>query len=305
VAPAVITFQFDPLAHLGDWTVRWETLAIGVAILVALVVAGFLAGRVRMPVSEDDPPGAVDRLRRDDILFIALGVAPGAVVGGRIAYVALHLDYYSSNVAAIVDPMSGALSLSGAVLLGALTGGLVARLFDAPLGRWYALAVVPMLVVLGLGKAANILGGTGQGVPSTLDWATRYLGPGPWGSLGPDIPSIPAQAVEAIGVGIVLVVMVAVLRLVRRVGWEDGRGFALALAGWAIVRFIVASSWRDPAVAGPLKAEQLFDLGIVAVAALVLAWLVVRSRRSPQVVAPVGPPPPELSWPDPETRRRF
>jgi prolipoprotein diacylglyceryltransferase len=305
VAPAVITFRFDPLAHLGDWTVRWETLAIGVAILVALVAAGLLAGRARLPVGDDDPPGTIDHLRRDDILFIALGVAPGAVVGGRIAYVALHLDYYSSNVVAIVDPTSGALSLSGAVLLGALTGGLVARLFDAPVGRWYALAVVPMLLVLGLGKAANVLGGSGQGVPSVLDWATRYLGPGPWGSLGPDIPSIPAQAVEAIGVAIVLVVMVAILRYVRRAGWEDGRGFALALGGWAIVRFVVASSWRDPVVLGPLKAEQLFDLGIVAIAALVLVWLVVRSRRTPRVVAPVAPPPPELNWPDPETRRRF
>ena len=232
-------------------------------------------------------------------------MAPGAVVGGRIAYVALHMDYYASNAAAVVDPTSGALSLSGAVLLGALTGGLVARLFDAPVGRWYALAVVPMLLVLGLGKAANVLGGSGQGEPSVVDWATRYLGPGPWGSLGPDIPSIPAQAAEALGVAIVLVVMVAVLRLARRVGWQDGRGFALALAGWATVRFVVASTWRDRAVVGPLKAEQVFDLGIVAIAALVLAWLLVRARRTPRVPVPAAPPPPELSWPDPETRRRF
>ena len=302
---AVITFSFDPLVHVGDWTVRWETIAIGASILVALVVAAALASRTRLALGPE-ASGTPDRLRRDDILFIALGVAPGAVVGGRIAFVALHADYYGSNLVAIVDPASGSLSLSGAVLVGALTGGLVARLFDPPVGRWYALAVAPMLLVLGLGKVAMILGGSGQGVPSTAAWATRYLGPGPWGSLGPDVPSIPSQAFEAFGVAVALAVMVGLLRLLHRFDWADGRGFAIALAGWAVVRFIVASTWRDPDVVGPLKAEQVFDLVIIAVAAAAFAWLILRARRRPAPIAETEPPPsPELAWPDPETRTRF
>lgn len=277
---ALITLQFDPVLRLGDWAVRWETLAIGGAILTGLVLAGLLAGRSRLPNPDPDTPGG--HLRRDDLLFIVLGIVPGAILGGRLAYVALHFDYYSSHPAAIVDPASGGLALSGGIVLGALSGGLVARLFETPLGRWYEIGALPMLAVLSLGKAANVMGGTGQGLPSDLDWATRYLGPGPWGSLGPDIPAYPAQAAEAVGVALVLAV-VAVAAAVGGFRAHDGRGFALALGGWAAVRLAVAGTWRDPIVVGPFRAEQIIDLAIVALATLVFVGLIVRARRARRV----------------------
>lgn len=301
---AVITFEFDPLLHLGDWSVRWETVAIGAAILVGLVVAGLLAPRTRFPGAGDQPAEAVEHLRSDDVLFVALGVAPGAVVGGRLAYVALHLDYYSANSGAIVDPGSGGLGLSGAVVLGAITGGIVARLFEAPVGRWYGLAAAPMLLMLALGKAAAVLGGTGQGLPTSIDWATRYLGPGPWGSLGPDVPSHPAQAYEAIGLAVVLAILVVARRL-GALRSPDGRAFVFALGGWAAVRLAVAGTWRDPLVVGPFRAEQVIDLAIVGLAVLLYVGLVLRARRAPRPVVVAESPAPELSWPDPETRRRF
>ena len=36
-------------------------------------------------------------LRADDLIFIAVGVVPGAVIGGRIGYGLLHLDYYATQ----------------------------------------------------------------------------------------------------------------------------------------------------------------------------------------------------------------
>ena len=272
---AVITLEFDPVLRLGDWAVRWETLAIGGAIFIGLVLAGLLAGRSHVPGTDDDPAGT--HLGRDDLLFIALGIVPGALVGGRLAYVALHLDYYSSHQAALVDATSGGLALNGAVVLGALSGGLVARLFDAPIGRWYEIAAVPMLAVLALGKAANVVGATGQGLPTGLDWATRYLGPGPWASLGPTIPSYPAQALEAIAVGL-LAIAIALTAALGGFRAHDGRGFVLALGGWAGVRFAVAGIWRDPVVLGPFRTEQVIDLAIVGLATVVFVALVLRAR---------------------------
>lgn len=304
---ALISLQFDPFLHLGDRPVRWEPVALAGAILVALIVAALIAGRSRVPPLDDDPPGSVRHLRRDDLLLIVLGVVPGAVVGGRLAYVALHLDYFDANRWAILNASAGSLALSGAVVFGAATGALVARLFDAPIGRWFHVAVVPTLLVLGLGKAALILGGTGQGLPSTLDWATRYLGPGPWGSLGPEVPSHPAQGYEALGVGIVLVV-VLLLRAIGLLRTADGRAFAFALGGWATVRLVVAGTWRDPVAWGPFNAEQVIDLGIVGFSALaftVIVWwsAIVWARAVPVAAAETGGPdaiPAGSEQPDPD-----
>jgi hypothetical protein len=71
---------------------------------------------------------------------------------------------------------------------------------------------------------------------------------------------------------------VMVLLAVPAVRRPDGRAFLLALALWAIGRAIVASTWRDPVVAGPFRAEQLFDLAIVLGSFIGIGLLIVRER---------------------------
>jgi prolipoprotein diacylglyceryltransferase len=122
-----------------------------------------------------------------------------------------------------------------------------------------------------------VLGGTGQGLPTTAETATAYLGPGPWGSLGPAIPSIPSQALEGLATAIVMIV-IALASLVPSLRRADGRLFLLALAGWAIGRAIVASTWRDPEVVGQLRAEQAID-AVVAVGSIALALVLIGTHR--------------------------
>ncbi len=70
-------------------------------------MAALLAGRAGLPPDPDDPAGGQRHLRRDDLLLIVVGIVPGAVIGGRIAYVIQHLDFYRSNAQAVVDTTSG------------------------------------------------------------------------------------------------------------------------------------------------------------------------------------------------------
>jgi len=279
----VISLDFDPYLRLFGQAVRWETLAVGAAVFVALVVGALAAGRVARV------PGGGRPVGRDDMLFIVLGIIPGAILGGRLTYVLVHLDYYQVNPSLIVDPSSGGLALSGAVVLGTLTGIYVAGLLDAPIGRWLDIAAVALIVGLGLGKLAQVLGGSGQGALSSVSWATAYLGPGPWGVLGPDLPAHPSQVYEAIGDGVLVLVLLGLGRL-RPFRGGQGRRFAVALGGWAVVRFAVAFTWRDATVAGGLRTEQLVDLGIILIALVVLAGL---ARRPATIVEPTpsGTPP--------------
>lgn len=261
---AVIAFDFDPLLRLGDGVVRWETVAIAASLFAALAIAGVAAR------------GA--RLRADDLLFVVLGVVPGAVLGGRLGYVLLHPGFFLSEPGRILDPGAGSLELTLAVVGGALTGSLVAVLLDGRPGPWLHIAALPTLLALSLGKLATVLGGTGQGMPTNGEPATAYLGPGPWGSLGPQIPSIPSQALEALAAAAVLV-LVLVLAVSRPMRVRDGRLFLVGLGLWALARAVVASTWRDPPVVGPLRAEQVIDLVVAAGAAGLVWMLTMRARR--------------------------
>ena len=225
--------------------------------------------------ARDERPWPVG-LRGDDLLFIVAGGIAGAVVAGRLGWVLLYLDWYRANPGSILDSTVGGLTLAGGVVGGVVAGILMATVLGAPVGRWLGVAVVPLLLALGLGKLAMVLGGAGQGLPSEATWATAYAGPGPWGSLAPMIPSHPAQVYEALtSAGALLAVLV--LALVPAFRRHPGALFAAGIGLWAAGRFAVAFTWRDPALVGDLNGDQLMTAGIVVVAAAWLLGIAVRT----------------------------
>ncbi len=284
---ALIALAFDPILRLGDVTIRWQA----VALLAILFVAIALAAR----------NGRRARLRPDDLLFIVVGVVPGAVVGGRLGYVLGHADYYMANPAAIVDPAQGSATLGLAVLGGMLTGAIVARLLGAPIRPWLHAAAVPVLLVIGLGKLAMVLSGTGQGMPADVEWATAFVGPGPWGSLAPEIPAHPAQVYESI-VTLVICGLIAAAIAGGSFDARTGRALLVGVALWATARILVGLTWRDAVVVGPLRVEQLLALLVALVCAGLLFVAPARSDGVPGDDR-FGARLPE--WPDPSTRPRF
>jgi prolipoprotein diacylglyceryltransferase len=300
---AVIQLDFDPALRFGDRLVRLETIGIAVAILVGLVIAGLIAGRTSAGPGPSAPgasaggpggsaspatgttastgPGVPSptTLRRDDLLFIALGILPGAIVGGRLGWALGTADYVLATPGVLIDPGIGALTLGGAVLGGTLTGIYVAALLEAPVGRWLDALIAPVLVTLAIGKLAMVLGGSGQGSPFAGDWATAFRGPGPWGSVAPGVPAHPAQVYEAIADVAILVVVVLVSRLPMYRRHPDGRLFWTGVGLWSLARAAVATTWRDSAVWAGLGAEQVVALATAALAASFLLILAVRAWR--------------------------
>lgn len=299
---AVVRLDFDPWAQIYGASFRLETLALAGVILLVLVLAALSAGRAR-PAGGDSGAEPEARLRRDDLILIAFGAVPGAVVGGRLGYGLVHADYYLADPLALFDPGKGGLTLTLAVLLGTLTALAVARLLAALIGRWLGVAAVPVLLGLGLGKLTMALGGTGQGAYSNAFWATSFEHtvtasgggtttplPDLWGSANPGYPALPSQLVEGglvlLAVALMLIAPallrlrirgrggLARLSLAPRREWAfliGGRRFVTALGMWALVRFFVASTWRDARVLGPFVAEQsLLLVVIVLLAALAL-----------------------------------
>jgi prolipoprotein diacylglyceryltransferase len=129
---------------------------------------------------------------------------------------------------------------------------------------------------MGLGKLAQLLGGSGQGLPFDGPWAVAFAGAGPWVSISADVPSHPAQVYEGIWllIGIPVVLMLAgrrhrPLRVNPLVAWADrasleGRVFGLALGWFLLGRVLVGFVWRDERVISLLNAEQLMALAALA-----------------------------------------
>jgi len=262
VSPAVIQLAFDPVLRLSDTaSVGYETIALAIVIFIGLA----LAARIGSQTPDIGPYVPAPGLRVDDLVFCVVGAVPGAIVGGRLGAVLDHFDYYRANPGAIVDPAQGGLTLTLAVPFGIFTAAVIARLLGTPVARWLHAAALPLLFVLAAGKLVGVLGGTGQGAPSDLAWATSYSGPGPWGSLGPAIPSHPSQVYEALLVTLAIFAFLAASRL-EVVARRDGAAMFVALGLWAVARVLVGLTWRDSAVLGPLGAEQLFALLVLAIA---------------------------------------
>lgn len=282
--PAAVRLDFDPTATVLGTAVRLDMLALAGVIFLVLVITALHAGRSGVAASIDGAEAAW-RLRRDDLILIAFGAVPGAVIGGRLGYGLIHLDYYRTDPRALFDPGRGGMELALAVLLGSLTAISVARLLAAPIGRWLAVVAVPLLIGLGLGKLTMVLGGAGQGLYSDASYATRYVRPGPWGSVNADLAAIPSQALEG---ALVLAVLVAVLVVpfllrLRFTDWwiivrpvlaprrewamlTGGRRFLTVLGLWAVARFVAVFTWRDAHVLGQLSAEQLILIGVMVLA---------------------------------------
>ena len=308
MVPAVIVLDFDPYLRIGGAAIQLQTLVLALAILVSIVILARLAIVERRRANRSEAASGlrdmVD-LRLDDLLFMLLGAVPGAVIGGRLGSVLVQADYYAAHPGAILDPGFGGLTLGLGVIGGLLSAAYVGRLLDAPLRAWAHVATLALLFVLAAGKVALALGGTGQGLPSEASWATAYAGAGPWGSLGPEVPSYPAQLLEAATTTLALALIGAAMAM-GAFSRRDGSALFAGLALWAIGRFVVASTWRDATVLGALRAEQIVALAIAGGAVLGL----VAQRRGvaagrPTLASSGGRDGTAPEWPDPETRPRF
>jgi prolipoprotein diacylglyceryltransferase len=287
--PAAITIDFDPLLHLGALTLRWETVGVTVALLVALTVAALMAtdhsvprwfgGRAPARGDADGP------LRLADLVVILVAIVPGAVVGGRLLHGLDYWDLYAADPGRLLDPSTGSLSLFGAVLGGLLSATYIARLIGAPVLRWADAATVPLLLAAGLGKLAQFLGGSGQGLPFDGPWAVAFTGPGPWIAANPAMPAHPSQIYEGAWLLIGIPILLATggsrhspLRVDRLVAWADrsaaaGRLFVAGLSWFLVGRVLVGFTWRDEGLVGPLNMEQL-----AALVALLVIGIVLRAR---------------------------
>ena len=191
---------------------------------------------------------------------------------------------------ALFDPARGSLSLLGAVVGGTLSGAYIARILSGgrpDWRRWLEVAAPLLLFLIAGAKFSQFLGGGGQGLPWSAQQAVAFLGPGPWQSIAPAMPSVPSQLLEAVWVTFGVLVLAFVARRAR-----FGTIFLWALAWWLSGRIVIAFTWRDQALIGPLAVEQVLAIATLVVVVLLLALGRLRAGRA-DASADRG-----LAWPE-------
>ena len=159
-----------------------------------------------------------------------------------------------------------------------ISAAFLARIIDAPVGRWADAAAIPLLIAIGFGKLAQLLGGSGQGLPFDGPWAVAFLGNGPWISADPALPSHPSQVYEGLwalaGIPIVL-------------AWTDAAtsGSAISSVRAACSRCgglvparpnLVGFTWRDDKLIGPQRRAGDRGAGD-ALLVVLIAWPTARA----------------------------
>lgn len=256
-----IPINIDPVAlQLGGLEVRWYSVFVLLALAVATVVAIKSCGK--------------KGISSDRVLNLMLWVTVGGIVGARMFHVLDHFSYYAQNPRMI-------LGFDGLAIWGALIGGGVALVIFAKVEKIPLLPLLDAAVPAALtgqiiGRFACIINGDAYGGPTNLPWGFIYTQPG---ALIPDylkgIPTHPYPVYEQIWNLAILAVVLVLSRGLK----SHGTLFLVYVCSYAAGRFLLTFFRQETVLFWGLQEAQVISLGLLAVAAPLLARSLNREKR--------------------------
>ena len=79
----LIQLAFDPVLELEGFAIRWQTIGLSVALILAIGLAALLVSRTPATAYGGLAAG---RLGLDELGYVVLAIVPGAVLGGRVVH---------------------------------------------------------------------------------------------------------------------------------------------------------------------------------------------------------------------------
>lgn len=217
-------------------------------------------------------------LPEDSISDLGIWILLAGLLGSKLLLVIVEWPRYVTSARAFLE-----LLRSAGVFYGGLIGALVATVFlirKKRINFWTLTDVAAPCVALGqaIGRLGCFAAGCCWGREAHVPWAVRFTDPAAQANVGVplDVPLHPTQLYEALGTGLLCVLLIAFER--RRF---SGETFARYLIGYAILRGTVEIFRGDPrgTVLSSLSTSQFIAiLGGLAGLAIYLA----RRPREPR-----------------------
>ncbi|MBI4302193.1 MAG: prolipoprotein diacylglyceryl transferase [Chloroflexi bacterium] len=256
-----IGIGIDPIiGSFGAFSLRWYGLFVALAVLTGILVAVRLGRRVGLP--------------EDMIYGVALWGVPGGIVGSRLFHVIDKWEYYSSHPAQIFSLQAGGEAIFGAIIGGAITGAIYAKVKGLPVGRIADVAAPGIILAQIVGRFGCIINGDAYGAPTSLPWAFIYNHPNALAPLG--VATQPYPVYEQLWDLVVFAI------LWRLWGWRRPPGalFFVYLSVYSFGRFFLTFLRQEEKFLFGLQEAHVVSLVVLAIGVFSLLYLLRQQPAS-------------------------
>ena len=266
-----IEIGIDPIiAQLGPFALRWYSLAVMVAIVIAAVVTRRELTRRGIALRNFDT--------------IAFWTVVGGILGARLFHVIDSPERFIENPAEIFAVWEGGLAIYGAVGGGFAALAIMSRTYRFPFRRVLD-AIAPGLVLAqAFGRIGCITnGGDAWGAPTPWPFAFIYTNPDAT-MIPRELLGVPTHPYAVYDMALNLVIFAVIWPLRKRL-LPPGAIFAVFAALYAAGRFVISFVRQEKIWFWGLQEAQVIALIALGVSLVTLAWLLYRDQPAAKLTA--------------------
>lgn len=268
--------QIEPISSialkLGPLSIHWYGLILGMAVLVALVLA----------IKEGKKHGIPSETFLDLVL---IGV-PAGIIGGRIYYVIFEWSYYAQNPADIIAVWKGGLAIHGVLIAAVITLIWFTKKRNLSFWRMADIAAPSIIIAQAIGRWGNFMNQEAHGgvvergflenlnLPEFIVNQMYIYNPTPGEGLVADYYyHHPTFLYESIWNVIGFVILISL----RKLNLKQGEIFFSYLIWYSIGRFFIEGMRTDSLMlTDTLRAAQVISIVLIAAA---ISAIVYRRKK--------------------------